>query len=248
MRLAALYDIHGNLPALEAVLHEVRHMAPDRVVVGGDVFPGPLAPEALLRLLDLEVPVTFIRGNGESAVLASRAGRDIGHLPEQGREAVRWSARRLAPEQEKLIASWPATFRLEVPGLGEVLFCHATPRDETEIFTRTTPAERLRPIFEAPGVPLVVCGHTHMQFDRVVGATRIVNAGSVGMPFGPSGADWLLLGPDVELRHTAYDLAAAAERIRGTDYPGADDFADRYVLHPPSEEEMLDLYSRAGIE
>jgi len=86
-----------------------------------------------------------------------------------------------------------------------------------------------------------------MQFDRMVAGIRVVNAGSVGMPFGEPGADWLLLGPEVQLRHTAYDLATAAERIRGTDYPQAKEFAARSVLHPPSKKEMLEAFSRAEL-
>ncbi|MFP5287096.1 MAG: metallophosphoesterase, partial [Thermoanaerobaculia bacterium] len=76
---------------------------------------------------------------------------------------------------------------------------------------------------------------------------RVVNAGSVGMPFGEAGADWLLLGPDVQLRHTSYDLVKAAERLRATAYPQAQEFAARSVLQPPSEEEMLALFSRAQL-
>jgi len=104
------------------------------------------------------------------------------------------------------------------------------------------------PVFEGIDFPLVVCGHTHMQFDRMVGKIRVVNAGSVGMPFGSPGADWLLLGPDVELRHTTYDLTQAAQRIRKTKYPQAEDFAARNVLQPPSEEEMLKVFARAELK
>ena len=99
-----------------------------------------------------------------------------------------------------------------------MFFCHATPRNENECFTRLTPEDRLTPLFDPLNVAVAVCGHTHMQFDRMVGKTRVVNAGSVGMPFGEPGADWLLLGPDVQLRHTSYDLADAAARIRRTEY------------------------------
>ena len=91
-----------------------------------------------------------------------------------------------------------------------MLFCHATPRNDNEIFTRLTPEEHLLPIFARLNADIVVLGHTHMQFDRMVGTVRVVNAGSVGMSFGEPGADWLLLGPDVQLRHTRYDLAKAA--------------------------------------
>ena len=76
MHVAALYDIHGNLPALEAVLHEIREAGVDRVVVGGDVVPGPMPRETLRRLLDLDLPVHFIHGNCELAVLAQMAATE----------------------------------------------------------------------------------------------------------------------------------------------------------------------------
>ena len=209
MRVAGLYDIHGNLPALEAVLEEVHRAGVDRIVVGGDVVPGPMPRETLQRLLRLDLPVQFVHGNGDLAVLAS----------------------------------WPKTVRIEIPRLGRVLACHGTPRSETEVFSRLTAEDRLLPIFDGLGVAVVVCGHTHMQFDRMVGRTRVVNAGSVGLPAGEPGAHWVLLGPDVELRRTAYDRAGAAERFRGTQYPRADDVA-KQVLEPPSERDMLDFVSK----
>src|SRR5262245_46661925 len=205
MRIAALYDIHGNLPALEAVLQEVRLAQVGRVVVGGDVLPGPLPRETLACLLGLDCPVQFILGNGDREVLAQMRGTETdwyGTAPAAWREPVHWTAQQLGHEHERLLADWPATCRVEVPGLGAVLFCHATPRNDTEVFTRMTPGERLMPVFDRLDVAVVVCGHTHMQFDRTVGRVRVVNAGSVGMPFGGPGADWLLLGPDVGLRHT----------------------------------------------
>jgi hypothetical protein len=161
---------------------------------------------------------------------------------------MRWNAGRLEPDQRRCIASWPSTLRVVIGGVGDVLFCHATPRNDTEIFTRLTPDELLRPIFEPVGAPVVVCGHTHMQFDRRVGGVRVVNAGSVGMPFGEPGAFWLLLGPDVQLRRTEYDLAEAARRIRATEYPKADEFAARNVLQPPTEQEILDAFSHAELK
>jgi putative phosphoesterase len=245
MRVAALYDIHGNLPALEAVLAEVRATGVDRIVVGGDVIPGPLPRETLACLRELEIPVLYLSGNGEREVLAAKAGVENGALPAAVREVLRWSAEQLDAEAERWLASWPQTVRIEIPPLGEVLFCHATPRSDTEIFTRRTPEERLLPIFSGLDVPLVVCGHTHMPFDRTIGTVRVVNAGSVGMPFGEPGADWLLLGPGIQLRRTHYDLARAAERIRATSYPQAEEFAARNVLQPPSESEMLKLFEPA---
>jgi predicted phosphodiesterase len=226
MRFAALYDIHGNLPALEAVLEEVREAEVDQIVVGGDVVPGPMPRETLAGLRDLKIPVRFIQGNGEVAVLAARAGTELGPLPEKAREVLRWTAEQLEPADERWLASWPQTLRLDIPGWGEVLVFHATPRSDTECFTRLTPEDVLLPIFGGLDVPLVLCGHTHMQFDRQIGGIRVVNAGSVGMP---------------------YDLARAAERIRATAYPQAEDFAAHNVLRPPSEAEMLAAFSKVEL-
>ncbi len=244
MRVAAIYDIHGNLPALEAVLQDIRQAQVDHIVVGGDIVPGPMPREILACLLNLDIPVQFIEGNGEREVLAQLAGVDTGNIPEHFQEAVRWVAQQLQPDYEGMLADWPLTLQFEIPGLDEVLFCHATPRNDDEIFTPLTPEDRLLPVFEGTNASLVVCGHTHMQFDRIIGPIRVVNAGSVGMPFGEPGAYWLLLGPDAQFRYTPYDLTKAAERIRETEYPLAQEFASRNVLQPPSEKEMLDLFTQ----
>lgn len=248
MPVAALYDIHGNLPALEAVLAEVRQLEVTEVIVGGDVLPGPMPGETLSCLLNLGIPTRFIYGNGEVTVLEQKAGRKPSSVPPPYRPVIEWTARQLSLEEERILAGWPKTVQMEIPGLGEVLFCHATPRNENEIFTRLTPEERLLPIFAGINAAAVVCGHTHMQFDRTVGGIRIVNAGSVGMPFGEPGADWLLLGPAIEFRHTRYDLAKTAGRIAATVYPQAEQFAAVNVLNPPSAAEMLDLFTRAELK
>ena len=247
MRVAAIYDIHGNLPALEAVLEEVREEHVDHVVVGGDVVLGPMVRETLACLLDLDVPVRFIQGNCEVAVLEAMAGQDHRAVPEQYRPIIRWTAQHLQVEYGRLLANWPKTLRIDIEGCGDVLFCHGTPRDDNECFTRLTPEDRLLPIFDGLNASLVVCGHTQMQFDRMIGRTRVVNAGSVGMPFGEAGADWLLLGPDVDLRHTNYDATAAADRMRATDYPDAEDYVAQYVIKQPSAAEMLDLFTRVSL-
>jgi len=248
MRVAVIYDIHGNLPALEAVLQEIRQLDVDQIVVGGDVILGPMSRESLDSLLGLSIPVSFIQGNCEVSVLALMTGKDPGPLPQQVLDAIRWTAEQLLPEHQQLLADWPKTLRLEITGLGEVLFCHATPRNETECFTRLTPEDKLLPVFEKLNVDLIVCGHTHMQFDRMIGRIRVVNAGSVGMPFGEPGAYWLLLGPNIEFRYTLYDLTEAAKRIRDTKYPQAEDFAANNVLQPPSQDKMLNVFSRVELK
>ena len=96
-----------------------------------------------------------------------------GPLPEPYGELFRWTAQQVR-EYQDVLASWPLTTTVEIDRLGKV-FCHATPRNETEIFTRLTSEERLVPVFAGVDASVVVCGHTHMQFDRMVGRLRVVN-------------------------------------------------------------------------
>jgi len=179
-------------------------------------------------------------GNGDREVFAHLRGSGSS-LPESVRHLIIWTGEQLYADDVDRISAWPATLPIAIDGLGDVLFCHATPRNDVEIFTRLTPDEIVMPMLAGAGADLVVCGHTHMQFDRMFGATRVVNAGSVGMPFAEPGAYWLLLGPagTVELRRTTYDFAAAARVIAATDYPQAKEFADMNVLSPTPEAEML---------
>jgi predicted phosphodiesterase len=251
MRIAALYDIHANLPALQAVLEEVSAIRVDEILIGGDIVPGPMPRETVALLQALSKPVRFIYGNGDLAVLAQMGlvdadaaaywGTPSGSPPPVPvREAIRWTAEQLDPDFSRFLRGWPKTHRTQITGLGGVLFCHGTPRSETECFTRLTPEALLAPVFENLEASVVVCGHTHMQFDRTVSGVRVVNAGSVGMPFGRTGAHWLILGPTVEFRHTEYDLVRAAARIRESEYPLAAGFAEQNVLNAPAEREMLD--------
>ncbi|HTZ58618.1 MAG TPA: metallophosphoesterase family protein [Acidobacteriaceae bacterium] len=245
MRVAALYDIHGNLPALESVLDELEHSMVDRIVVGGDLLGGPMQTECIQRLRALSVPVDYLMGNTDREVIAVRRGEDNKQLRQSVLDVLRWSARQLSPEDDRWVASWPRTVRMQITSLGRVLFCHATPRDDNEIFTSRTEEDRLVPIFAPANADVVVCGHTHMQFDRRVGSTRVVNAGSVGMPFGTPGADWLLLGPEVELRHTCYDRDSAKRRMATTGFPTTPEFD---MLSPRAAEEMLRLYASAQLK
>jgi diadenosine tetraphosphatase ApaH/serine/threonine PP2A family protein phosphatase len=143
------------------------------------------------------------------------------------------------------LAKLPPQLTIPIDGLGEVLFCHATPRNDEEIFTQASPEERLRLFFTGVQQHIVVCGHTHMQFERSIDALRIVNAGSVGMPYANQpGAYWLLLGPDITFKHTRYDLAGAAARISASGYPGAQEFVEENVLKVPSAAEATEFFER----
>ena len=182
-RVAALYDIHGNLPALEAVLRAVRNAGVDLIVVGGDVIPGPMPRQTLEYLLHLNIPRHFIVGNGELAVLAQigvRAadvtywGTTSGHpLSAAVQEQMRWNADQIRSDYEATLRSWSKTIRISIDGLGEVLFCHGTPRSKVECVTKLTPEAQLVPVLQEIGAELVVCGHTHMQFDRMIGSVRM---------------------------------------------------------------------------
>ena len=235
MRVAALYDIHGNLPALEAVLAEVEAAAPDLVVVGGDVVAGPLPGETLDRLVALGDRVRWVMGNADRMVIEAH---DRGGRPADPEDAIdrldAWVARQLTRAQRNRLAAFEPLVRAEVDGLGPVLFCHGSPRSDEEIITAVSPEERLVPMLDGVSEAIVVCGHTHHQFDRRAGGKRVINAGSVGRPYedGPA-AYWLWLGPDAELRRTAYDVAAAAERMRASGLPELDELVLRESLLEP---------------
>lgn len=248
MPVACLFDIHGNLPALEAVLDEVSQSEADHVVVGGDVLPGPFPAECLDRLFALDLPVEFIIGNGDRETLTAMREGVSSAVPPYFHDAMRWNASQLTDEHAKRIAQWPLTLRLHVGGIGDVLFCHATPRNDNEIILRTTTDATLLSMFEPLGVHAVVCGHTHMQHQRTVGTTRIINAGSIGASFQGPGAYWALMGPTVQLRRTYYDVEKAAARVRATAYPQKEEFASTSILQPPTEAATLKLFAAAALK
>jgi putative phosphoesterase len=241
MRVVALYDIHGNLPALEAVLRELELIAPDCIVVGGDVASGPMPAATLDRLMRLEFPITWVRGNADRELVNAFDRRNDANeqsTPDLSQALTRWGARTLSAEHRRLLDSFQETATVEVDGLGSVLFCHGSPRNDEEILTAVSTEERLSEILEGVQVDVVVCGHTHHQFDRAVDGKRLVNAGSVGMPYeGTVGmAYWAVLGPEVELRSTPYDFAEARSAIRAAGFPAADEFITYLETVPTAEE------------
>ena len=245
MRVAALYDIHGNLPALDAVLEDVEREGVQEIVVGGDIASGPMPRETLARLMKLERELHVIRGNADRELVAhSGAASSTGDVDVAESDVWllrdRWAARQLTESQRAFLACLPDTVVLDISGLGATLFCHGTPRSDDEIITRITPERRLRTIFSGINEEVVVCGHTHVQFDRVFDGKRIVNAGSVGMPYERvPGAYWALLGPEVSLRRTEYDLARARERICATTFPHAEELD---LAAPPDPDEATDFF------
>jgi putative phosphoesterase len=207
-RVAALYDVHGNLPALEAVLAE---LDADVILVGGDVAAGPWPAETLERLHALGDRVRWIRGNADRELAQPVQSSEEGGPPQH---VMTWVRERLSDEQLEFLGALPLTETMDVDNVGRVLFCHATPRSDDELLTKISDEPRWRAALESVDADVVVCGHTHVQFDRLVGDVRLVNAGSVGMPYeAQPGAYWLAIGPEVQHRRTEYDTDATTRAI-----------------------------------
>ena len=239
-RVAVIADIHGNAAALEAVLGEVAGSGAEAVVVAGDVVPGAEPGAVLERLMDLR-HARFVRGNGDREVVeAFDAGArfDAAEADAAVRMAA-WTAERIDREERGFLASFDEAVALEVDGLGSVLVCHGTPGSDERMLTSLTPDEAVARELAGVEADVVVGGHTHVHYDRRVGTVRLVNAGSVGMPYeGRRGAFWLLLGPGVELRRTEYDVGRAAAAIAATGFGDAWDDAGEMLLHPPTAREV----------
>jgi putative phosphoesterase len=220
VRIAALYDVHGMVQALDAVLAEPDVESADTIVIGGDVAAGPFPRQALERLRALGERALWVRGNAD-------------------RELNGWAREQLADEG--------AAFLRDLPGgqvLGRVLFCHATPRSDEELLTAISPEEAWLEAFADVDADLVVAGHTHMQLDRMVGEVRFVNAGSVGMPYEDEvAAFWTLIDSDeVVFRKTAFDVERAAAEIGASGWPGAEEFVAENLLVAPSRAEATQVF------
>jgi putative phosphoesterase len=240
--VAALDDIHGNVVSLAAVLADPAFARADAVVIGGDVAAGPLPAEVLDRLTALDVPVHWVRGNADREVVASfdRGDTDPGaHPDDPAARADAYAAARITRAQRDLLAGFD-----DVVSLEGALFCHGSPRDDNEIITALTPPERLAPMLEDVEESLVVCGHTHHQFELRLGDRRVVNAGSVGMPYqGDAAAFWVLVEDgDFELRRTAIDVEAVAAAIRASGYPDAEHLIEMCFTEPVTAETVARLF------
>ena len=227
MVVAALYDVHGNAPALEAVLRELEGLRPAAVVFGGDLAAGAL-PRETIELARSVPSARFVRGNCEREMVSGREGPITG-----------WPSTQIDDGGRAFLDSFEQTVVLD-----DVLYCHATPRDDEPFVTVLTPPEVARQTIGEVEQPTVVIGHTHSQFDWQLGDLRLVNAGSVGMPYEDApGAYWALVRDgEPELRRTEYDLEAAAARIRATAWPIAERWVDENLLAVPAAREAAELF------
>lgn len=241
MRVAALYDIHGNIDALDAVLADVEAQKIDLIVVGGDIAWGAFPAKTVARVQSLEQRALILRGNADREVADPLAADDPTWIDEMNS----WCNAQLTASQKAFLADLPLTQTVQTQSLDEVLFCHGTPRTDDEIFTLVTPEEEIAAILTGVKPDVIVCGHTHTQFDRPIRKHRVINAGSVGMPYEDEpGAYWAIIGDNVELQRTEYDFAAAAERIRASDCPYRDRFADA-VISPVRRDEAIANFENA---
>jgi predicted phosphodiesterase len=207
-----------------------------QLVFGGDLAAGPMPAETLDRIMGLDALV--LRGNADRELLSGPSG---GLIDE-------WVVKQLDDRHREYIAALPDQIELDVEGVGHVLFCHGSPRSDEEMILKTTPDEWLREMLAGVEADVLVCGHTHMQFDRRVDRWRVVNAGSVGLAYGAPGAHWLLLGPDLEHRRTPYDADAFADRVKTFDWPIAERFAEENIRTVPSEQEALEFFEPMAAE
>ena len=231
MRVATLYDIHGNLRALEAVLAEVETFAPDRILIGGDVALGPMPRETMELLATLGERVVYLRGNCDREMVAALGGEFARSSPWGAR--TRWAAERCTIAQMQRLGNLPTTLLFNIDGLGEVLFCHGSPRRDDEILTRVSPAARLRAALTGRAHSRVVHGHTHVQYERTVERTHWICPGSVGLPYEDEpGARWATFGPDVTLRVTPYDIERTIADVRAARFPDAEEFIEKYLRQP----------------
>jgi putative phosphoesterase len=228
-RVAALADVHGNAPALEAVLADVELAEPDLIVFCGDLTWGSLPRETLELVRALQVPARFVRGNADRAVATDTES-----------QRGPWMASMHSDEDLAFLAGFEPTVFLEVDGLGTVCFSHGSPRSDEECVTERTPEDRVRELSAGVDAHTIVTAHTHMQYDRRVAGLRLLSPGSVGLPYeGRRGAYWAVLGPDVELRRTDYDVEAAVELMLATDDPRVEVIAEM-MLQPPTREEAIE--------
>jgi putative phosphoesterase len=234
VRAAVLGDVHGNTVALAAVLEELRAEEVDLVVWTGDLSWGP-EPTATLELVRaVELPALYVRGNAERALRELEDG-----TISEPTERERWMLEAHSTDDLAFARSFEHSHSVQIDGLGPTNFAHGSPRSDEELLTAGTPEERVAAATADIAERVLVTGHTHSQYDREVAGVRAVNPGSIGMPYeGRPGAYWALLGPDVELRRTEYDLDRAVARLRESGIPDPEPLVE-ILTTPPTAEELI---------
>jgi putative phosphoesterase len=248
-RVAVISDIHGNLRALNAVLEEIEREQVDHIVVCGDVAAGPFPSETINRLMKLGELTSFVCGNSDREIVAAYDSQQPVNIKEEDHAFLiaSWCANQIDSNQRDFLANFSDRVVMKISDFGKVLFCHGSPRSDMEMITMFTPETDLIRMLSGVEENVVACGHTHHQFDRNVEPYRVINVGSVGMPYeGIPAAFWALIGPDVELRMTEYDAKGTADEAVSADYP--DPTYSETILEPPGPEEVARYFEQVAAE
>jgi putative phosphoesterase len=238
-----LSDIHGIAPALEAVLAIEAKNPSDVLIVAGDTAAGPQPNQVIEILRQHEDRLIAISGNGDRELIEAHEGTFTGEVPQlTAREAGA-----ITPANLAWLRSLPDTIEFDMPALGRVHLCHATPQNDMDILLVDTRIERWQQCFaDLPTeVEAVILGHTHMPFQRLIAGRRVINPGSVGMPFGQAGAHWTRIHADgtLETRATFYDVNEALNDLEATGcYEGVREWALPYLTGQFSDVQAIETF------
>ncbi|GAF38546.1 metallophosphoesterase [Agrilactobacillus composti DSM 18527 = JCM 14202] len=232
MKIAALYDIHGNYPALAAISKQLTTLAPDLIVFGGDLISGPMPLKtlALIKKLEQQYSTVSIMGNNDQDVIDAANGQPL-QMSDHGQQQIQWVAKQLNDQQITALKRLQPNVTL-----GNYFFCHAVAGDNRTIFTPHSDIQKIQKLFAGIQAPFIICGHTHIQFKLKLGDQEIINAGSVGMPFSnQAGAQWLWLTEQTaEFKTTPVAKPAAIKAMQTSSFPFLSEFIDANVKHTTS--------------
>lgn len=240
MRLGLISDLHGNLPAFDAVLGELEGAGVDRIVCLGDVAPGPQPRETIERLRELDCAVVL--GNWDTWLLEG-----VPPLEVPGGSMIRdqgaWQAEQLGPVERDFLESLPPSVEIEL-GDKTALCVHGSPRSTMEDIYATTPEAELAQMLNGSRPSFLAAGHTHVQLVRPHESTLFLNPGSVGLPFysrPPDDAacispwaEYAILSVEdgrvsTELRRAPYDVQGLLELALNSGMPHARWWADCWL-------------------
>ena len=235
-RVALIADVHGNAPALTAVLDEARADGVDALVFLGCLTWGPEPTRVIELAQSTGRPTYFLRGNGERAVLELAAGTRDAASPTDS-----WMVNAHGPAGVQFLAALPTGLIGQVAGIGRIRLCHGSPRSDIELLTPGTPPERIAAACADVTESTIAHGHTHLQYTRLAGQRRVIGVGSVGLPYGGDepGARWTVVGPTIEPRRTAYDIDEAIAAADAVNYPGLERYTGT-LRQPPTLQMIID--------